>query len=325
MKAVVCRQHGDPNVLEYTELDSPTPGPGEVRIAVHAAGVNFADILQVAGTYQVKPAFPFSPGLEVAGEVVECGKGVGHLKVGDRVVSLCQHGAYAEEIVVPGPAAIPLPDDMDFITAAGFLVTYGTSHLALDHRGGLRSGETLLVHGAGGGVGHTAVELGKLLGATVIATAGSDKKLALAKECGADHLINYRTEDFRSLVKKITQGRGADVIYDPVGGDVFDESLRCINWAGRLLVIGFASGRIPAAPANRLLVKNCAVVGVFWGAYLMREPQIIYQSIQQLLGWVAEGKLKPRIMQTYPLEKASQALLDMAARRSCGKLVIEIR
>lgn len=325
MKAVVCRQWGSAEDLVVEEIESPAMAAGDVRIAVHACGINFGDTLMIAGQYQVKPPFPFTPGFEIAGEIMEIGDGVSHYKPGDRVIAFTDYGGYAEEVVTRATSCLPIPDNMNFVDAAAFMVAYGTSHLALDHRAHLQAGEVLLVHGAAGGVGLTAVEIGKRMGATVIATASSPEKLAVTQQYGADHLINYREENFRDRVKEITGGKGADVIYDPVGGDVFDSSLRCINWEGRLLVIGFASGRIPQAPANLTLVKNCSIVGVYWGAYAMKQPQTLLESMQTLLGWYSEGKLKPHISATYPLEQVAEAMTMLTNRESTGKVVLVVR
>jgi NADPH2:quinone reductase len=325
MRAVLCKAWGEPEDLVIEDVPAPSPGAGEVRIGVHACGLNFADTLIIAGLYQVKPPFPFSPGLEVAGEILEVGPGVEQLKVGDRVAALCGYGGFAEEVIVPATTIFPIPEVMDYVSAAAFAVAYGTSHLALTHRAKLQPGEVLLVHGAAGGVGLTAVEIGKLLGATVIATASSPAKLELTAQYGADHLINYKEGEFRRRVKEITGGKGADVIYDPVGGDVFDQSLRCINWEGRLVVIGFSSGRIPKAPVNIAMVKNFNIVGVYWGAYAQRKPQVLADSLAILLDWYAAGKLKPHISQTYPLEKASAALNFLSSRKSTGKVVLTIQ
>ena len=325
MKAIVVNEWCQPEDLKIGELPSPELGAGQVRIRVRAASVNFADILMVQGQYQEKPPFPFAPGGEASGDVIEVGDGVTHLKVGDRVAALCGSGGYAEEVVAPAMSVAPIPDSMDYVTAAAFTITYGTSHVGLAHRGKLQAGETLLVHGAAGGVGLTAVELGKLMGATVIATAGSEEKLALTRQYGADYTINYREQDFRTIVKEITGGKGADVIYDPVGGKVFDESLRCIAWEGRLIVVGFASGRIPKAPANYLLVKNCSVVGLYWGAYARKDPKVLLGSMRQLYQWYGEGKLKPHVSAKLPLENAVEAMQLLQSRQSTGKVVLEIQ
>ena len=322
MKAMVCRTLGTPDLLSLEDLPSPEIQPGEVKLAVHACGVNFADTLLIQGKYQLRPEPPFSPGMEAAGEVLACGADVSHVKPGDRVMAILSYGGYAEETVAPAAAVIPLPPTMDFVTAAGFAVAYGTSHLALTHRAHLQPGENLLVHGAGGGVGLTAVEIGKHLGATVIATAGSADKLQVAAEHGADHLIDYSKEDIRERVLALG---GADVVYDPVGGDAFDASLRCINWEGRILAVGFASGRVPQPPANILLVKNCSVIGIYWGAYLWRNPQVMSHSLSELLAWYTEGALKPHVSGTYPLSEAREALKALLERRTTGKVVITMR
>ena len=322
MKAVMCKQWGTPDDLTVEDIASPSPKAGEVRIKVHACGVNFMDTLMIAGQYQLKPEFPFSPGAEVAGEVIELGEGVSNYKIGDRVMGLVSYGGYAEEVTAPALTLIPIPDNMDYVTAASFPIAYGTSHIALAHRGQLKAGETLFVLGASGGVGLTAVEIGKLMGATVIAAASTDEKLKLTTEYGADHTINYSTESIRDRVKELTGGKGADVIYDPVGGDAFDQSLRAINWEGRILSIGFASGRIPEVPLNLTLVKNCSIVGVFWGAYARKDPSVLVNSLMTLMGWYAEGKLKPHVSATYPLAQASDALYALIKRKSTGKVVI---
>lgn len=322
MRAVLCREWGTPESLVVDEVPAPEPGPGQVRLEVKAAGVNFADTLLVAGKYQVKPDFPFSPGLEAAGVVERCGPGVTDLEPGQRVMAVLGYGGFAEQALADAARVFPIPDAMDFVSAAGFAVAYGTSHVGLTRRARLAAGETLLVHGAAGGVGLTAVEIGKLMGARVIATARGADKLAVAREAGADELIDYSAEDIRGRVLEITGGRGADVIFDPVGGDVFDASLRCIAWEGRILVIGFASGRIPEIPANRLLVKNVAAVGFYWGAYAERDPAVVRDSFAELFGWYAEGRLKPHVSNVLPLERAAEALALLAARRSTGKVVV---
>lgn len=322
MKAVMCTQWGTPDDLRLEDVASPTLSAGEVRVKVHACGVNFMDTLMIAGQYQEKPAFPFSPGAEVAGEVIELGEGVSNYKVGDRVMGLVNYGGYAQEVTANALTLIPIPDNMDYVTAAAFPIAYGTSHVALEHRAKLKSGETLLVLGASGGVGLTAVEIGKLMGATVIAGASTAEKLALTQEYGADHIINYREENIRDRVKEITGGKGANVIYDPIGGDAFNQAMRAISWEGRLLVIGFASGTIPQLPVNLTLVKNCSVVGVFWGAYARKDPSVLVGSLMTLMNWYADGKLKPHISATYPLDQAGDALYSLMNRTSTGKVVI---
>jgi len=322
VKALLCTAWGGPDALEIGERPAPSPGPGEIVVAVRACGLNFADTLMIQGKYQERPEFPFSPGLEVSGEVVEVADGVDEFAVGDAVIAMCGYGGLAERVAVPSGNAVCLPEGMDFVTAAGFAVVYGTAHVGLERRARLRPGEVLLVHGAAGGVGLAAVEVGRRMGATVIATAGSEEKLALAGEHGAHHLVNYRKESFRDRVKALTDGRGADVIFDPVGGEVFDQSVRCINWEGRILVVGFASGTISELPMNLTLVKNMSVVGVYWGAYRKRDPKVLQQSWRQLLEWLAEGALSPHVSRTYPLERAPAALESLMGRRATGKVVV---
>jgi NADPH2:quinone reductase len=324
MKALLCTKWGGPDALSIGELPSPAPGRGEILVGVRACGLNFADTLMIQGKYQERPEFPFSPGLEVSGEVLQTGPEVSDFTPGDRVIALCGHGGLAEQVVVPSENAVRIPRAMDFTTAAGFAVVYGTAHVGLEHRARLQSGEVLLVHGAGGGVGLAAVQVGRQMGATVIATASSEEKLALALQYGAQHTINYREQSFRDQVKELTDGRGADVIFDPVGGEVFDQSLRCINWEGRILVVGFASGAIPELPVNLTLVKNMSVVGVYWGAYRKRDPAVLQQSWQQLLDWFAEGALSPHVSATYSLAEAPAAFASIMARRATGKVVVTV-
>lgn len=322
MRALLCTKWGGPDDLSLETIEHKSPGPGEVRIAIRAAGLNFADTLMIAGKYQERPDFPFSPGLEAAGEVVECGQGVESLAPGDRVMAVLGHGGFAEEAVTVAERVYKIPQSMPFEEAAAFPVAYGTSHVALRHRAKLEAGETLVVHGSSGGVGLTAVEIGAALGAEVIACASNPEKLALAKKYGASHLIDYSKEDIRERVLEITDKRGANVILDPVGGDAFDASLRCIAWEGRLLVIGFASGRIPAAPANYILLKNCSLVGVVWGAYLGRDPEVVHRSMKELIEWYGQGKLKPHISRAFPLAEAPEAMKSMMTRKSTGKIVL---
>ena len=322
MRAVLCEAWGSPEALAVADVPEPRPGPDEVLIRVHACGVNFADALIVQGRYQEKPALPFTPGLEVAGEIVAMGRDVGGLGTGQRVAALCTTGGYAEMAVAPAAVTVRIPDSMPSETAAGFMVAYGTAHLGLGHRAGLRSGETLLVHGAGGGVGLAAVEVGKTMGATVIATAGSEDKRALARAHGADHVIDYRAGRFKDIVKTLTDGRGADVVFDPVGGGVLAQSMRCIAWEGRLLVIGFAAGDIPEVPAGLVLVKNISLVGVYWGAYRIHDPGLVTASLRHLLGWYEKGALRPVISEVLPLEHAAQALRRLLCREARGKIVL---
>jgi NADPH:quinone reductase len=324
MKAVRCRAWGPPDTLRLEEVESPSLQPHQVRIRVRAAGVNFADTLMVGGNYQVKPAFPFTPGLEAAGEIIETGAAVDGLQAGQRVLAaLLWGGGYSEEIVLDAAAVVPIPAAMDFVTAAAFPVAYGTSHFALTHRGHLQPGETLLVLGAAGGVGLTAVEIGKILGARVIAAAGGDEKLAVARSRGADALVDYRTESIRDRVRALTDGKGADVVFDPVGGDAFDQALRAVNWEARMLVIGFAGGRIQAVPANLILVKNISVIGVVWGAQAERDPALISRYLAELLRWWGAGRLKPLVAKTFPLAEAAAAMNALLSRQYAGKIVLE--
>ena len=322
MRAVVCKAWGPPEALVVEDVPAPSPDAGEVLVGVRACGVNFADALTVQGTYQEKPPLPFIPGLEVAGDVLATGDGVTGVVPGQRVVALCAAGGYAEKVTAPAHVTVPIPHAMPYETAAGFTVAYGTAHVALARRAALGEGETLLVHGAGGGVGLAAVEVGKAMGATVIATAGSEAKRALASAHGADHVIDYRTGEFRDTVKTLTCGRGADVVFDPVGGDVFNQSMRCIAWEGRLLVVGFAAGDIPKVPAGLVLVKNVSVVGIFWGAYRMHDPAVITGSLRRLFRWFEDGALRPAISETLPLERAAQAMQRILRREAMGKIVL---
>jgi NADPH:quinone reductase len=322
MHAVVCREWGAPEKLGVEDIPLPALRDGAVRIKVHAAGVNFADLLLVAGQYQEKPAFPFTPGAEAAGEITEIGSGVKGFNIGDRVMALTGLGAFADEAVVDAQRVLPIPPTMEFSTAAAFPVAYGTSHGALEWRARLQPGEWLLVTGAAGGVGLTAVEIGKAMGARVIACAGSAEKLAIAQQHGADYLIDYSKEDIRERVKAITDGRGADVIYDPVGGDAFDASLRFIAWGGRIIIIGFAAGRVSQIPANIVLVKNIDVIGFYWGSYQAHKPELLRGSFTQLFRWFQEGKLRPHVSHRLPLDQAAEALTLLKQRRSTGKVVL---
>ena len=325
MKAVLCKAFGPAETLVLEEIASPEAKKNEVLLQVHAAGVNFPDTLIIEGKYQFKPPFPFSPGGEAAGVITAVGEKVSHLKVGDRVMALTGWGSFAEEVAVPGYNVIPVPSSMDFASAAAFGMTYGTSMHALKQRANLQPGETLLVLGASGGVGLAAVEIGKAMGAKVIAAASSAEKLEVAKAAGADELINYSESSLKDEVKRLTGGQGADVIYDPVGGDLFDQAIRSIAWNGRLLVVGFASGRIPELPVNLALLKGAAVVGVFWGAFAQRQPQDNAANFQQLFAWYGEGKVKPLVSQTFPLEQAAEAINTLGQRKAVGKVVVQVR
>jgi len=322
MKAVVCKEFGPPDSLRIEELPSPRAGPGEAVISVKAASVNFPDVLIIQNKYQFKPPLPFSPGSELAGVVKEVGAGVAGFKPGDKVIAFTTYGAFAEEVKTEAARLLPLPEGMDFVAGAAFLLTYATSDHALRDRGALCAGETLLVLGAAGGVGLAAIEIGKALGARVIACASSEDKLAVCREHGADATINYATEDLRERIKALTDGRGVDVVYDPVGGPYSEPAFRSLAWRGRLLVVGFAAGDIPKLPLNLPLLKGASVVGVFWGDFARREPKQFADSVRQLGEWYRQGKLRPHVSQTFPLEKAADALNLMAARQVKGKVVL---
>jgi len=323
MKAVLCHSFGPPENLSAADIPSPPLEDGQVRIAVRACGVNFPDALMIQGLYQFKPAFPFSPGLEVAGDIIEVAADVNELAVGARVMATMMFGGFAEEVVVPAATVLPMPDGMSYEQGAGFCLAYGTSHIALTHRARLQANETLLVLGAAGGLGLTAVELGKIIGARVIAAASSPAKLELARSYGADDTILYTGENLRDRLNALTDGRGVDVIFDPVGGDIFDQAVRRIAWEGRYLVIGFASGRIPSLPLNIALLKNASIVGLFWGAYLQNNPRVIRESFLELAALYAAGVLKPHIHQVFPLDEAASALRELMNRRAMGKILLK--
>jgi NADPH2:quinone reductase len=324
MKAMLCTAFGPPESLVLEELPSKPLASGQVRILVHAAGVNFPDVLMIEGKYQFKPPFPFAPGSEVAGEVVETAPDVESPKRGDRVMATVGFGGFADEAVALAASCMVLPASMNYVTAAGFSMTYGTSYYALVQRAALLPGEVLLVHGAAGGVGSAAIDIGRNLGAKLIATGGSDEKLArIAQQYGVEHVINYRTQpNWKDKVKELTMANGANVVYDAVGGDVLENSLRCVSWNGRVLVIGFASGEIPKVPANLVLLKNCSLVGVFWGAWLGREPAVNRKNFATMFAWHEAGKLKPIVSHTFPLAQAKDALYALINREVVGKCVI---
>jgi NADPH:quinone reductase len=322
MRAVLCKQFGPVEDLVVEEVPDPTPGPGEVVVDVAGCGVNFPDVLIIQDKYQFKPELPFSPGGEIAGTVSAVGEGVDGLQVGDAVLATLGWGGMAEKVAVAAASAIPVPPGVDLVQASGFLLAHGTSHHALVDRARLQSGETLLVLGAAGGVGLAAVEIGALLGARVIAAASTDEKLELCRAKGAVETINYSTEDLRGRIKELTDGKGVDVCYDPVGGDLSEPALRSMAWDGRFLVVGFAAGDIPKVPLNLPLLKGCSVVGVFWGAFTGKEPERNKANIAELLGWLAEGELDPHVSATYPLDQAVQAINDLAERRATGKVVV---
>ena len=324
MRAVVCREWCDPSGLRVEDVPVPPLAADGVRIAVHAAGLNFADTLIIAGAYQIKPPLPFSPGFEAAGRVLECAAGVTRCKPGDRVMAVVEYGGFAEQVVAPEDCVFVLPDNVDDVTAAAFPVAYGTSHLGLKYRAGLVAGETLLVHGAAGGVGLTAVEIGKRLGAVVIATASGAEKLRVCAEAGADHVVDARAENLRDRIKALTGGRGVDIVYDPVGGRLFEASLRSTAPGGRILIVGFASGEVPQIPANILLVKNISAIGYYWGGHRTLAPHWMQASFEELLRWLAKGSLQPRVSQTYPLSDTTSALQALRARRTTGKVVLTV-
>ena len=324
MKAIRCNTYGPPSMLVLEEVTNLKPGKREVLVKVKACGVNFPDTLIIQGLYQYKPELPFTPGSDVAGVVKAVGKEIKHLNVGDEVFGFVAHGAMAEEVLIPGNACFPKPIQMNFPIAASFMMAYGTSFHALKDRAKLQKGETLLVLGASGGVGLAAVELGKLMGAHVIAAASSDEKLELCRHYGADETINYSTEDLKTTIKALTNKKGVDVIYDPVGGDYSETAFRGIAWNGRYLVVGFAAGHIPKLALNLPLLKGASVVGVFWGGFAMGQPKENMQNTMTLMQWHAEEKLKPHIDKIYELKDAPKALDAMMQRKVKGKLVIQV-
>jgi len=322
MRAVLCKELGMPESLVLEEVPGLIPGPGQVLISVQACGVNFPDTLIIQGKYQFKPDLPFSPGGEISGVVKQVGSGVDSLKIGDRVIAFSTWGGFAEELVVDQNRTVIISDKMDYERASAFVLTYGTSYHALKDRAHLREGETLLVLGASGGVGLAAIQLGKAMGATVIAAASNPEKLSACQENGADYVINYAQDDLRQSVKEITKGRGVDVIYDPVGGSFSEKALRDMSWGGRFLVVGFAAGEIPKVPLNIPLLKGCSVVGVFWGEFTKREPDLNKQNNQELMDLFDQGKISPHIHRVYPLEKAGEALNELLQKRVIGKVVL---
>ncbi len=322
MKALICKAWGLPDTLVVEDLPDPVAGPGQAVVRVHAAGVNFPDALLIQNKYQFTPALPFVPGSECAGVVESVGEGVRQVKPGDRVIALGGSGAFAEKVLADAAALTPLPEGVDFATGSAFLLTYGTAYHALTDRGALRQGETLLVLGASGGVGIAAIEIGKALGARVIAAASSEQKRTICREHGADKVIDYTSADLKTTLAALTGGRGVDVIFDPVGGAFTEAALRNCAWRGRHLVIGFANGEIPRVPANLLLLKGCSLVGVFWGRYVKSEPAAWARDLATLFLWLRQGRLRPHIAGRYPLERGAEALSALLARTASGKLVI---
>jgi NADPH:quinone reductase len=319
--AVVCHALGAPETLRLEEFPSRALKSGEVRVAIRAAGLNFPDVLMTAGEYQLKPELPFTPGMEAAGDVVEIGAEVKGVSVGDKVIVKMRHGAFTDEAVVLPSQLTPMPSTFDYAEGATYLAGHGTAYHALIDRGKVEPGEVLLVHGAGGGVGLAAVELGKLLGASVIATASSDEKLAIAKARGADHLVRYDREPFRDAVKRITDGRGADVVFDPVGGEVLESSLRCIAWGARVLVIGFTGG-IGSAKTNLLLIKGASVLGVRAGEAVRRNPALGAARLKALLQWAEDGKLRPNVSHRLPLADCAKAMRLLLERKAIGRVAL---
>lgn len=322
MRAVLCEQFGPPESLVVRDVPDPEPGPGQVVIDVAGCGVNFPDVLVIEDKYQFKPGLPFSPGGEVSGTVSAVGPDVSGVAVGDRVLAMLGWGGMAEKVLAPAASVIPVPEGVDLVQAAGFLMAHGTSQHALKDRADLQPGETLLVLGAAGGVGLAAVELGVLMGARVIAAASTEDKLELCRSRGAHDTVNYATEDLRARLKELTDGHGVDVCYDPVGGDLSEPALRSMAWEGRFLVVGFAAGDIPRIPLNLPLLKGCSVVGVFWGAFTGREPQRNAANLTELLRLMAGGELSPHVSATYPLDRAGEAITELRDRRAQGKVVV---
>lgn len=324
MRAVLCTEYGSHDKLVLDDAPDPTPGPDQVLIDVHAASLNFPDLLVIRGEYQFKPEPPFVPGAEAAGVIAALGEGVTGFAVGQRVTSFGVAGAFAERRVADVGTVIPIPDEITFATAAAMTMAYGTAYHALVQRGQLRSGESLLVLGAAGGVGSAAVEVGKVLGATVIAAASSEEKLEFCRSIGADHTINYTTEDLRSRVREITGGHGADVMYDPVGGDLAEPAFRSTAWGGRYLVIGFAAGDVPAIPLNLPLLKVASIVGVFFGSFSAKQPQIAAANLEEITRMIVAGELNPPVTETLPLERVVDAFELMASRRAMGKIILQV-
>jgi len=330
MRAVLCKEFGPPETLVVEDIASPEPGEGQVLIDVHAAAVNFPDVLIIQNKYQFKPPLPFSPGGEVSGIVKVLGPGVDRLKIGDRVIGSCGHGGFVEELVLAQESCIPVPDEMDLETASATVLTYGTSHYALKDRAQLKPGETLLVMGAAGGVGLAAVELGKAMGARVIAAASTEEKLEICRQHGADETLLYPSDmadkaqqkAFTDQIKALAGKEGVDVIYDPIGADYAEPALRAIAWEGRYLVIGFAAGHIPAIPLNLTLLKSCQIVGVFWGAFTARDPKRNQENLAEIMSFYKAGKISPHISGRYPLEQAADALKAMAERKVTGKVIL---
>ncbi|MEX0977108.1 MAG: NADPH:quinone oxidoreductase family protein [Woeseia sp.] len=324
MKALLCKSFGTPDNLLVEDIQPPELAANQVRVRVLACGVNFPDLLMIAGKYQIQPPMPFSPGAEVCGEIVELGKACRNLEIGQRVIAMCGSGGMAEEVCVAETAAIPIAASIPTETAAGFLLAYGTAYHALKQRAQLAAAETLLVLGAAGGVGLAAVELGKIMGAHVIAAASSEAKLHLARDYGADELVNYANVELKESIRGLTDGRGVDVIFDPVGGDRFDDCLRSVAWNGRVLVVGFAGGKIQSIPANLPLLKGSAIVGVFWGRFVECDAAVNRDNNRELLKYLVDGRIKPHIAAVFPLDDGARALEMLANRAAMGKVIVAV-
>ncbi|KIN77784.1 NADPH:quinone oxidoreductase family protein [Sulfitobacter mediterraneus] len=319
MRAMQITAYNTP--LSLQDVPMPAPEAGEVLVKVETCGLNFADLLSIKGTYQEKPALPYAPGMELAGEITALGAGVDHLAVGQRIAAYTGQGGLGEYVAIPAEICVPIPDEMNAVDAAAFLIAYGTSHVGLDYKAHLKPGERLLVLGASGGVGLTAVELGKLMGAEVIACARGADKLEICRKAGADHLINSETDDIREIVKSLG---GADVVYDPIGGDQFKAAMRACNPEARILPLGFASGEVPQIPANILLVKNLTVLGLYWGGYARINPSVLTDSFKTLFDWYVAGKVKPHVSHVLPLDQANEALELLRGRKATGKVVVQV-
>jgi NADPH:quinone reductase len=328
MRGVECVEIGSPDkvlTLNNNLIEPVVKSNNDVKIKVMCVGLNFgSDVLMVLGQYQVKPKLPFIPGAEISGIITEIGSGVKNLSIGDKVCALVGTNGFAEFVVTHSSKVIKVPKKMSFEEAASFMICYGTTHMGLKIRANLQKNEFLLIHGASGGVGLSAIQIGKALGAIVIATASTEEKLQICKENGADFVINYKTEDFVSKVKEITKGKGVNVVYDPVGGETFDKTLKCIAWGARIIIIGFASGKIPKIPANILLVKNCDIIGLYWGSYFQMNPKVAIQGIFELFSFYNEGLIRPYIGKTYALQETAKAMTDMLERNSVGKSIIYV-
>ena len=323
MRAIVCRQFGLPKDLAVEPYpDIAAPGEAQVAVELSAWGLNYVDVLMIAGGYQLKPELPFIPGMEAAGTVIEVGPGVSNYQIGDRVMTRHRPGAFAERVLVNESALVAIPEDMDFISAAGFYSAFNTAYHGLVQGGRLQSGEIALIHGAAGGMGHAAVQVAKQLGAVVIATAGSDAKLDIIRQLGADHTINYQNSDLRDEVKALTDNRGVDVVFDPVGGDIFDASMRCLNWGARIVIVGFTSGRRAVVKTNHLLIKGASAIGIRAGEFGRHQPLIAQENKRQLLAWVQQGKIKAHVSHTFPFIKYADAMQAIIDREVIGKVIL---